>query len=65
MSGILTLVAAVVLGLVFLVLGGLWPAYLAVLAVLGVFFVVSWGREKVAEHKPRKLKPRRRPPLLP
>jgi hypothetical protein len=59
------LVAAAVLGVVFLVLGGLWPAYYAVLAVLGVSFLLSWCSQKVAEHKPRKLKPRRRPPLLP
>jgi hypothetical protein len=63
----LAMVAApvVVIGGVFLVLGGLWPTYYAVLAVLGIAFLSSWGRGKIAEHKPRTLTPRHRPPLLP
>ena len=55
MTGALMLVAAAVLGVVFLVLGGLWPAYYAVLAVLGVAFLGSWGRAKLAERRARGL----------
>jgi hypothetical protein len=55
MTGALLLVVALVLGVVFLVLGGLHAGFYAVVAVCGVWYLCSWGSQTLADRKARGL----------
>jgi hypothetical protein len=57
------LVALVVLGVVLLILGGVYVAYYAVLIVLAVPYLVNVTREQLAARKARGLDLPRRQPL--